>query len=107
MAEIDLADSSFSSYVLINLFADALRKTGKHRDIISMSYDVENGLQIVDEKNVMWKLEVNLKVKIPQEYIDRYKTIQDNDAAAFCVECNRAMIGERKTCKICSYLKKA
>ena len=68
MSKIEL-DSDFPSYVLINLFLDAIRKFGKHKNVKSMAYDVENGLVVVDGNDVIWNLEVSAKVIIPDELI--------------------------------------
>ena len=104
MSKIEL-DSDFPSYVLINLFLDAIRKFGKHKNVKSMAYDVENGLVVVDGNDVIWNLEVSAKVIIPDELIEE-SNISDNDALKFCVECDRAMDSEEGVCSICQYLNK-
>lgn len=104
MSKIEL-DSEFPSYVLINLFLDAIRKFGKYKEVKSMSYDVENGLVVVDGNDVVWNLEVNAKVILPDELIEE-NSVSDNNANKFCVECDRAINSNDEVCSICQYLNK-
>jgi hypothetical protein len=102
MLKIEL-DSEIPSYVLINLFLDAIRKFGKYKEVKSMTYDVENGLVVVDANDVIWNLEVNAKVILPDELIE---SVSDNNAHKFCVECDRAMDSDEEVCGVCQYLNK-
>lgn len=96
-------NSDFNSHVLICLFKDAMRKLGKYKKIKSMNYDVENGLVVVDENDVVWELETHARVKIPKQLID--SRVPDNEASGFCVECNVG-IKSSGLCDVCKYLSK-
>jgi len=105
MGNINL-DSSFASYVLIHLFKDAMAKFGKSKNtaIVSMNYDVVNGLTIVNKNGTEWKLEVNAKIIIPQNL--KEDRIEDSKAKCFCVECLAGVAEEKTLCSVCEYLSK-
>lgn len=103
MLNINL-DSETPSYVLINLFLDTMRKFGRKKVVKSMSYDCKDGLTVTDSDGVVWNLEVNAKVKIPDELLEF--RVKDSDAKSFCPKCNCGMKEERTICSVCEYLAK-
>lgn len=108
MAQIDLNDGSFHSFVFIHLFQEALSKFGKsHKCVKSMDYNVQDGLVVIDGDDVVWKVEVNAKVKFPDNLKDEPngRTV-DNNAKMFCVECNWSIKNDSSICSVCEYLKK-
>lgn len=111
MLNLDL-DGSNNSYVLMRLFLDAMNKIGKHKTIKSMGYTIVDGLVITDENDVEWTLEVNAKVKIPEEldYKSNSRT-SDSNAKYFCEKCNCGIKDKRNNdpeilCSVCEYLEK-
>lgn len=105
MGNINLG-SDFPSFVLIHLFKDAMAKLGRARkvSIVSMDYNVVDGLTVVNADGVKWKIEVNANVCIPQELMDNI--VEDNKAKCFCVECTRGISEEKEICSVCEYLEK-
>lgn len=106
---IDLSTGTDLNFVLINIFKEALAKFGKSDKLVkSIEYNVIDGLTVVDEKDVVWKLEVNANVKIPESLKDLpNRTVSDEDAKCFCVECNRGINPPHSgLCSVCEYLNK-
>lgn len=104
MAEINL-DSEFPSYVIIHLFKDAMAKFGKSEKLIDkMDYNVVDGLTVVDHKGVVWKIEVNAKVIIPESL--KTNRTSDEEAKQFCVECDWGINNNESLCDVCKYLDK-
>lgn len=104
MGEINL-DSGFPSFVLIHLFKDAMAKFGKSGKLIDqMDYNVVDGLTVVDDKGVNWKIEVNAKVIIPESL--KTNRVSDEEAKQFCVECTWGIRDNESLCDVCKYLDK-
>ena len=103
---IDLNEGGTSHYVLINLFLDAMRKFGRSKEIKSMSYDCD-GLTIVDGSDVVWSLEVNAKVKFPDNLEGLPNSrVNDSDSKTFCLECDAGMSETSELCSYCEYLRR-
>lgn len=106
---IDLSTGTDLNFVLINLFKEALAKFGKSDKLVkSIEYNVVDGLTVVDEKDVVWKLEVNAKAILPESLKDLPNHIvSDEDTKCFCVDCNRGINPPyRGLCSVCEYLNK-
>ena len=105
-------DSSNNSYVLVRLFLDAMNKIGKHKTIKSVNYTIVDGLVVTDENDVEWTLEVNAKVKIPEELNNKLNSrTSDSNAKYFCRKCNcgvKDKLNEDSEflCSVCEYLEK-
>lgn len=105
MLKIEL-ESDSPSYVLKQLFIDSMRKIGKKKLIKSMTYDCDNGLIVTDENDVIWSLEVNAKINIPQNELKDLPNARVTDDKAnglFCPECNSGVASEG-ICSVCEYL---
>lgn len=101
MVRVNL-NSDLSSYVLINLFKDAMAKIGRGNVAVDrMDYHAGKGLTFTDTKGVVWNLEVGAKVVIPKCY--KSLVPKDKDAKQFCPECSRGTIDG--LCVVCEYLK--
>lgn len=74
-----------------------------------MDYTIVDGLVVTDENDVEWILEVNAKVKFPEELNDKpnSRTTAD-DARTFCSNCDFGVKDNLKLlCSVCEYLEKA
>ena len=102
-------NSSANSYILMNLFFDAMSKIGKQKKIKNIEYTVNHGLVVTDVNDVVWLREVNAKVKFPEELNDKPNSrIADDDAQTFCSNCDFGVKDNPKLlCSVCEYLEKA
>lgn len=87
------------SYVLVNLFKEAMRKIGKNKLIKEMKYDVEKGLEVTDENDVVWRIDVTPSVVLPIH-------CANPSAEFFCPNCGRGTEEQLEICHICEYLSK-